>query len=240
MCGGDKVTIIRREYFPVRKQVKLTEQLIINGTALPYAYSFDGAADITVRAKSEKRGYSHGSTISGDGFIDGKKITLGFVIEGGTPAEHDAKLNDLYQLMYQRDYQLHAGYDRGYYNIACMYSTKEKWIKGFKGRKGEVDITLLLADPFRYANSEAEAEFNYADSVKEAEMFIYSSGSIIRGEAIFILLLRQFLYIFIGFFLLHLYSLIYIVESYSLQQGKKFPQTSPSDNITRILPFLLH
>jgi hypothetical protein len=50
VCGGDKVTIIRREYFPVRKQVKLTEQLIINGTALPYAYSFDGAADITVRA----------------------------------------------------------------------------------------------------------------------------------------------------------------------------------------------
>ena len=50
---GDKVTIIRREYFPVRKQVKPTEQLIINGTALPYAYSFDGAADITVRAKSE-------------------------------------------------------------------------------------------------------------------------------------------------------------------------------------------
>ena len=172
------MTIIRREYFPVRKQVKPTEQLIINGTALPYAYSFDGAADITVRAKSEKRGYSHGSTISGDGFIDGKKITLGFVIEGSTPAEHDTKLNDLYQLMYQRDYQLHAGYDRGYYNIACMYSTKEKWIKGFKGRKGEVDITLLLADPFRYANSEAEAEFNYADSVKEAEMFIYSSGSI--------------------------------------------------------------
>ena len=47
------MTIIRREYFPVRKQVKPTEQLIINGTALPYAYSFDGAADITVRAKSE-------------------------------------------------------------------------------------------------------------------------------------------------------------------------------------------
>ena len=46
------MTIIRREYFPVRKQVKPTEQLIINGTALPYAYSFDGAADITVRAKS--------------------------------------------------------------------------------------------------------------------------------------------------------------------------------------------
>lgn len=62
--------------------------------------------------------------------------------------------------------------------VCIVYSTKEKWIKGFKGRKGEVDITLLLADPFRYANSEAEAEFNYADSVKEAEMFIYSSGSI--------------------------------------------------------------
>ena len=137
------MTIIRREYFPVRKQVKLTEQLIINGTALPYAYSFDGAADITVRAKSEKRGYSHGSTISGDGFIDGKKITLGFVIEGSTPAEHDAKLNDLYQLMYQRDYQLQSGSGRGYYNIACMASTKEKWVDSFKGTKGEVDITLL-------------------------------------------------------------------------------------------------
>ena len=150
------MTIIRREYFPVRKQVKPTEQLIINGTALPYAYSFDGAADITVRAKSEKRGYSHGSTISGDGFIDGKKITLGFVIEGSTPAEHDAKLNDLYQLMYQRDYQLQSGSGRGYYNIACMASTKEKWVDSFKGTKGEVDITLLLSDPFRYDSAESE------------------------------------------------------------------------------------
>ena len=68
------MTIIRREYFPVRKQVKPTEQLIINGTALPYAYSFDGAADITVRAKSEKRGYSHGSTIQAMDLLTVKKL----------------------------------------------------------------------------------------------------------------------------------------------------------------------
>ena len=135
VCGGDKVTIIRREYFPVRKQVKLTEQLIINGTALPYAYSFEGAADITVRAKSEKRGYSHGSTISGDGFIDGKKITLGFVIEGSTPAEHDAKLNDLYQLMYQRDYQLQSGSGLGTIILPAWPALKKNGWTVSKGLK---------------------------------------------------------------------------------------------------------
>lgn len=172
------MTIIRREYFPVRKQVKPTEQLIINGTALPYAYSFDGAADITVRAKSEKRGYSHGSTISGDGFIDGKKITLGFVIEGSTPAEHDAKLNDLYQLMYQRDYQLQSGSGRGYYNIACMASTKEKWVDSFKGTKGEVDITLLLSDPFRYDSAESEKVTEFTAAAKDAQIVISNGGSV--------------------------------------------------------------
>ena len=161
------MTIIRREYFPVRKQVKPTEQLIINGTALPYAYSFDGAADITVRAKSEKRGYSHGSTISGDGFIDGKKITLGFVIEGSTPAEHDAKLNDL-----------QSGSGRGYYNIACMASTKEKWVDSFKGTKGEVDITLLLSDPFRYDSAESELVTEFATAAKDAQIVIRNGGSV--------------------------------------------------------------
>ena len=158
------MTIIRREYFPVRKQVKPTEQLIINGTALPYAYSFDGAADITVRAKSEKRGYSHGSTISGDGFIDGKKITLGFVIEGSTPAEHDAKLNDLYQLMYQRDYLLQSGSGRGYYNIACMASTKEKWVDSFKGTKGD--------------SAESELVTEFATAAKDAQIVISNGGSV--------------------------------------------------------------
>lgn len=68
------MTIIRREYFPLRKQVKPTEQLIINGTALPYAYSILTVLLILLcGAKSENSGYSHGSTISGDGFIDGKK-----------------------------------------------------------------------------------------------------------------------------------------------------------------------
>ena len=113
------MTIIRREYFPVRKQVKPTEQLIINGTALPYAYSFDGAADITVRAKSESAATVTAALFQAMDLLTVKKITLGFVIEGSTPAEHDAKLNDLYQLMYQRDYQLQSGSGRGYYNIAC-------------------------------------------------------------------------------------------------------------------------
>lgn len=172
------MAIIRREYFPVREQAAPAEQLVVNGVALPYAYSFESAGDITVRAKQEKRGYSHGSTISGDGFIDGKKITLGFTIEGATPSEHDTKLNELYQIFYQKDYKLEAGQNRGYYNVAAMASTKEKWVKGFKGTKGEVDISLLLADPFRYASNESELVTVYAAAAKDAQITIENGGSV--------------------------------------------------------------
>lgn len=134
---------------------RVTYPLIINGQQLPYRYSLESCADLTVRATASKRGYSHGSTVTGDGYIDGKKIKLGFLISGKNQADYDAKLNELLRLFYQQDYTLSVG--NGYYNVSCMSASKAKWIKGYQGLRADVDITLLLADPFRYADDEKQA-----------------------------------------------------------------------------------
>lgn len=134
---------------------KVTYPLVINGQQLPYRYSLESCADLTVRATASKRGYSHGSTITGDGYIDGKKIKLSFLISGTNQAEYDAKLNELLRLFYQQNYTLSVG--NGYYNVSCMSASKAKWIKGYQGLRADVDITLLLADPFRYADDEKQA-----------------------------------------------------------------------------------
>lgn len=134
---------------------KVTYPLVINGQQLLYRYSLESCADLTVRATASKRGYSHGSTITGDGYIDGKKIKLGFLISGTNQADYDAKLNGLLRLFYQQNYTLSVG--NGYYNVSCMSASKAKWIKGYQGLRADVDITLLLADPFRYADDEKQA-----------------------------------------------------------------------------------
>lgn len=134
---------------------RVTYPLIINGQQLPYRYSLESCADLTVRATASKRGYSHGSTITGDGYIDGKKIKLSFLISGTNQADYDWRLNELLRLFYQQDYTLSVG--NGFYNVSCMSASKAKWIKGYQGLRADVDITLLLADPFRYADDEKQA-----------------------------------------------------------------------------------
>lgn len=134
---------------------RVTYPLIINGQQLPYRYSLESCADLTVRATASKRGYSHGSTITGDGYIDGKKIKLSFLISGTNQADYDWRLNELLRLFYQQDYTLSVG--NGFYNVSCMASSNAKWIKGYQGQRADVDITLLLADPFRYADDEKQA-----------------------------------------------------------------------------------
>ena len=95
---------------------KVTYPLVINGQQLPYRYSLESCADLTVRATASKRGYSHGSNITGDGYIDGKKIKLGFLISGTNQADYDVKLNELLRLFYQQNYTLSVG--NGYYNVS--------------------------------------------------------------------------------------------------------------------------
>lgn len=154
---------------------KITYPLIVNGKQLPYQYSLEDNADLAVRAKAEKRGYSHGSTITGDGYIDGKKIKLGFLISGTNQADYNKNLNELLRIFYQRDYKLSTC--DGYYNVACMASCAAKWIKGYKGVKADVDVTLLLADPFRYAEEE-NSKAGYILPDEGTTVTIINAGSV--------------------------------------------------------------
>ena len=129
---------------------RVTYPLVINGQQLPYRYSLESCADLTVRATASKRGYSHGSTITGDGYIDGKKIKLSFLISGTNQAD---------------------------YNVSCMASSKAKWIKGYQGQRADIDITLLLADPFRYADSES-SKAGYILPDEGTTVTIINAGSV--------------------------------------------------------------
>lgn len=163
------MAIQRAKYTP-----KIKNQLIINGERLPYAYSLESVADLTIRAKAEKRGYSHGSTITGDGYIDGKKIKLGFLISEQTERLYNRAINELMQVFYRRNFTLSTG--NGYYNVACLASSKAKWVKGYQGLRAEVDIALLLADPFRYADSESKVSVDMAGELTTVS--VNNAGSV--------------------------------------------------------------
>ncbi len=154
---------------------KITYPLIVNKEQLPYQYSLEDCADLSVRAKAEKRGYSHGSTITGDGYIDGKKIKLGFLITGKSQDDYNDKLNELLRIFYQRDYKLSNS--DGYYNVACMASCAAKWIKGYQGLRADVDITLLLADPFRYADGKSSKTGPIVNDGTGTTITLFNAGS---------------------------------------------------------------
>ncbi len=140
-----------------------------------YPYSLEGAGDISVRNKAEKRAFTHGGTLCGDGYIDSKKLKIGILIAAPTQAEHDYEINNLLGLFYAQNYKLINGKDNSYYNVASLESVKSKFIKGYKNRWSDVDINLLLTDPFRYSISTEQKTF---DVNGENTLEMYNVGSV--------------------------------------------------------------
>jgi hypothetical protein len=119
--------------------------------ALPYPFSLEGAGDIKIRAKEDAKAFSHGAFVTGDGRVDSRKIKVGLYIRSESEAEHDQAMNLIYSAFNQESYTLTAGRPDRVYNVARLAEIKHKYIKGFRQRRSDIDISLLLADPFRYA-----------------------------------------------------------------------------------------
>lgn len=168
--------IINPEYFPDVTNCP-DEPLYINGVALPYKYQIETSGDLTVRAKAEKRAYSHGATNSGDGYIDSKKIKITITVEANSYDDFLEKSNALCELFYQKDYKLSVG-GITYWNVTSLEKTTCKYLGAFQFKKGDWTFSLLLCDPFRYADAETTVTQTYAEAASEAEISIYNGGSV--------------------------------------------------------------
>lgn len=167
--------MINPAYYP--KYLNEPDKLLyINGEPLPYKYKFEGSGDITVRNKTEKRAFSHGSTLTGDGYIDGKTIKLTFNISGTDADDFNTKINELYKMLYLKNYKLSVG-NVTYWNVAGLSKITSKFIDGFQFRKADVTASLLLSDPFRYGSLHEEF-INVDVPAKELEFKINNTGSV--------------------------------------------------------------
>ncbi|MDR2006907.1 MAG: phage tail family protein [Acidaminococcales bacterium] len=143
---------------------------------LPVPWGIDGAGDIEYRLKAEERAFSHGATVSGDKHIKSRNLDIKLHVKAETAAEHDKLANEIIGKFQQQDYMLVAGRLSRAYNVAGMMKTKHKFIKSFKQRFSEITVTLLLADPFRYAAQPAKTTVSLSDTANAVQL--YNPGSI--------------------------------------------------------------
>lgn len=167
--------MIREEFYP-KYPNEPQHQLYINGESLPYKFKLESSGDISVRSKTEKRAYSHGSTLTGDGYIDGKTIKLTFHISGTNQDDYNAKVNNLYAKLYATDYKLSVG-NETYWNVAGLSKITSKFIEGYQFMKADVTASLLLSDPFRYGSLHEEL-IDVDVPAKELEFKINNIGSV--------------------------------------------------------------
>lgn len=118
---------------------------------LPTTWAISDSGAYSFNAKFVDNAYSHGSSVEGDKMVDGRNIKIDFEILADSATEHDEVVNEAYKYFAGTDYILKAGREDREYRIACLSKIAHKWKTGFKQRYSEVTVTLMLADPFRYA-----------------------------------------------------------------------------------------
>lgn len=155
-------------------------QIIKNGITytLPTEWAISDSGSYEFDNKLQDRAFAHGSNVVGDGKVKGRTITIEFDLEGATQAEHDLAVNDAYQYFNQIDYQLVVGRTDRIYKVNSISKIKHKFEKGFKQCWSNVTISLLLADPFRYASNQTVITQNYSSDQTDAEITFNNPSSV--------------------------------------------------------------
>ena len=137
--------------FPERKEGEQGLTITKDGVEykLPVHWSLTDSGSYTFRSKLQSRAFAHGSDAVGDGKIDGRTLQVEFSMEGATEEDHDEVLNEAYTFFGQTDYSLMAGRPDRVYHVACLSKIKHKFENGFKQRRSNITVSVLLADPFR-------------------------------------------------------------------------------------------
>ena len=166
--------------FPERKEGEQGLTITKDGVEykLPAHWGLTDSGSYTFRNKLQSRAFAHGSDAVGDGKIDGRTIQVEFSMEGATEEDHDEVLNEVYTFFGQTDYSLLAGRPDRVYHVACLSKIKHKFENGFKQRRSNITVSLLLADPFRYEVQESKVVFLFPQATVQAEMVLHNLGSV--------------------------------------------------------------
>jgi Phage tail protein. len=145
---------------------------------LPTGWALSDSGTYSFNNKLQDRAFSHGSDMVGDGKASGRTVTVEIDLDSETEAEHDALVNDAYKYFNQVNYTLIAGRADRLYKIAGISKIKHQFEKGFKQRWSNVVVSLLLADPFRYATVETTISNIYAEAQIASEITFNNPSSV--------------------------------------------------------------
>lgn len=120
---------------------------------LPDGWELDDVGSYDFSLKLQDKAFAHGSYAVGDGCIKGRTIKVSFDLKERSEQEHDEVVNNALIAFSQRDYVLYAGRQDRLFKVAGVSKIKHKYQKGFKQRWSDIEIALLLAEPFRYATT---------------------------------------------------------------------------------------
>lgn len=142
-------------------------------------WSISDSGNYDFNLKSEDKAFVHGGYAIGDGKVKSRTITLEFSKDGATEQEFNEAVNTAYVRLSQKDYELYAGRNDRYYKVTGCTKMKMKFEKGYKNRRAEVSVTLLLADvPFRMSTSETTNTFTFDEAVTSEPISIVNAGSV--------------------------------------------------------------
>jgi hypothetical protein len=99
-------------------------------------------------------------------------------IRGENQADHDRQYNDIINLFAQRNYSLRMARDDREYRIAGLVETKQKWVKGFKWLWSDIDITLMMTDPFVYATADTVVNILFTGNQTDKVVSLYNDSAI--------------------------------------------------------------
>ena len=155
--------------------------VVKNGTTYTlnehWAISDNGNYDF--RTKSEDKAFVHGGYSLGDNKVKSRTITLEFSRAGATEQDFNEAVNEAYVYLSQKDYELYAGRADRKYKVNSCQKMKLKYEKGFKNRRAEITVTLVLADvPFRMATRATTTEFSFDEAVSMQEITFTNGGSV--------------------------------------------------------------
>ena len=167
----DHKTAYPDEYITVVSATGIMRQLYLR-------IGVDNVNDLKMRIKEADKAFAHGSYAYGDGKVESRKIKLSCHIRGRDQRDHDRQYNELISLLAQRDYSLRLARSDREYHIAGLTDVKQKWVKGFKWLWSDVDITLLLTDPFTYATADTVQNIEFSETQTDAVISLYNDSSI--------------------------------------------------------------
>lgn len=142
---------------------------------LPDGWELDDVGSYDFSLKLQDKAFAHGSYAVGDGCIKGRTIKVSFDLKERSEQEHDEVVNNALIAFSQRDYVLYAGRQDRMFKVAGVSKIKHKYQKGFKQRWSDIEISLLLAEPFRYATTPTTATHFCGSGT---EVSIYNPSSI--------------------------------------------------------------